>query len=72
MNPENTFYSVKRFIGRRMAEVREESKQVPYQVRRVGWLGGGWALRFSLMSGACFIARAAWLSCCRRKIGLYL
>lgn len=26
MNPENTFYSVKRFIGRRMDEVDEESK----------------------------------------------
>ena len=32
MNPENTFFSVKRFIGRRMDEVKEESKQVPYQV----------------------------------------
>lgn len=28
MNPENTFFSVKRFIGRKMAEVQEESKQV--------------------------------------------
>ena len=26
VNPENTFYSVKRFIGRRMDEVDEESK----------------------------------------------
>lgn len=26
VNPENTFYSVKRFIGRRMDEVAEESK----------------------------------------------
>ncbi len=26
MNPENTFYSVKRFIGRRMEEIGEESK----------------------------------------------
>ncbi|CAD7703226.1 unnamed protein product [Ostreobium quekettii] len=32
VNPENTFFSVKRFIGRRMDEVKEESKQVPYQV----------------------------------------
>lgn len=32
VNPENTFFSVKRFIGRRMDEVREESKQVPYKV----------------------------------------
>ena len=33
MNPENTFFSVKRFIGRKMNEVKEESKQIPYQVR---------------------------------------
>lgn len=26
VNPENTFFSVKRFIGRRMDEVNEESK----------------------------------------------
>ncbi|KAL4420215.1 hypothetical protein ABPG77_011039 [Micractinium sp. CCAP 211/92] len=32
VNPENTFFSVKRFIGRKMAEVQEESKQVPYRV----------------------------------------
>lgn len=32
VNPENTFYSVKRFIGRRMTEVGEEAKQVPYTV----------------------------------------
>ena len=32
VNPENTFFSVKRFIGRRMDEVKEESKQVPYRV----------------------------------------
>lgn len=32
VNPENTFFSVKRFIGRKMEEVREESKQVPYRV----------------------------------------
>lgn len=28
VNPENTFFSVKRFIGRKMSEVQEESKQV--------------------------------------------
>ncbi|KAF4381243.1 hypothetical protein G4B88_009571 [Cannabis sativa] len=28
VNPENTFFSVKRFIGRKMSEVDEESKQV--------------------------------------------
>ncbi|KAL4451891.1 hypothetical protein ABPG75_007553 [Micractinium tetrahymenae] len=32
VNPENTFFSVKRFIGRKMNEVQEESKQVPYRV----------------------------------------
>jgi molecular chaperone DnaK len=32
MNPENTFYSVKRFIGRKYSEVTEESKQVTYKV----------------------------------------
>jgi len=32
LNPENTLYSVKRFIGRRYSEVTEERKLVPYQV----------------------------------------
>eukprot|EP01025_Chloroclados_australasicus_P014666 TRINITY_DN16890_c2_g1_i1.p1 TRINITY_DN16890_c2_g1~~TRINITY_DN16890_c2_g1_i1.p1 ORF type:complete len:754 (+),score=154.20 TRINITY_DN16890_c2_g1_i1:146-2263(+) len=32
VNPENTFFSVKRFIGRKMDEVKEESKQVPYEI----------------------------------------
>ncbi|KAJ9522678.1 hypothetical protein QJQ45_019762, partial [Haematococcus lacustris] len=32
VNPENTFFSVKRFIGRKMEEVRDESKQVPYKL----------------------------------------
>ncbi len=32
MNPENTFYSVKRFIGRKYSEVTEESKQITYKV----------------------------------------
>lgn len=32
VNPENTFFSVKRFIGRKMSEVDEESKQVSYNV----------------------------------------
>ncbi|RMF17127.1 MAG: molecular chaperone DnaK, partial [Candidatus Dadabacteria bacterium] len=31
-NPERTIYSVKRFIGRRFDEVREEAKRVPYKV----------------------------------------
>ena len=36
MNPENTFGSVKRFIGRRTDEVTEESKNVPYTIETVG------------------------------------
>ncbi|KAG1331342.1 Stromal 70 kDa heat shock-related protein, chloroplastic [Cocos nucifera] len=32
VNPGNTFFSVKRFIGRKMSEVDEESKQVSYRV----------------------------------------
>jgi molecular chaperone DnaK len=31
-NPENTVYSIKRFMGRRYSEVSEEIKQVPYKV----------------------------------------
>src|SRR5690349_5819156 len=31
-NPENTVYSVKRFMGRRMDEVGTETKRVPYKV----------------------------------------
>jgi molecular chaperone DnaK len=36
MNPENTFYSVKRFIGRKFDEVTNESKEVSYKVVRDG------------------------------------
>ena len=32
VNPENTFFSVKRFIGRKMNEVDDESKQISYRV----------------------------------------
>jgi molecular chaperone DnaK (HSP70) len=32
MNPENTFYSVKRFIGRKFAEVTQEAITVSYKV----------------------------------------
>lgn len=32
LNPENTIYSVKRFIGRRYNEVQDEIKNVPYKV----------------------------------------
>jgi molecular chaperone DnaK len=31
-NPENTVYSIKRFMGRRYEEVNEEMKMVPYKV----------------------------------------
>ncbi len=33
-NPENTVYSIKRFMGRRLNEVNEEMKMVPYKVTR--------------------------------------
>jgi len=31
-NPENTIYSIKRFVGRRLSEVPEEIRLVPYKV----------------------------------------
>ena len=36
MNPENTFYSAKRFVGRRVDEVNEESKEVSYGIEKSG------------------------------------
>jgi molecular chaperone DnaK len=34
LNPQNTFYGVKRFIGRKYPELSPESKRVPYTIRR--------------------------------------
>ena len=34
LNPQNTFYAVKRFIGRRYDELNPESRRVPYTIRR--------------------------------------
>nr|YP_009295289.1 heat shock protein 70 [Dasya binghamiae]AOH77301.1 heat shock protein 70 [Dasya binghamiae] len=33
MNPENTFYSVKRFIGRKYDEINDELKQLSYRIK---------------------------------------
>jgi molecular chaperone DnaK len=35
-NPENTIYSIKRFMGRRSNEVTDEMKMVPYKVKAQG------------------------------------
>ncbi|MEN6327509.1 MAG: molecular chaperone DnaK [Syntrophomonas sp.] len=44
LNPENTFYSVKRFVGRRFSEVESERKLVPYNVAA----GPGDSVRFKV------------------------
>ncbi len=36
LNPDNTFYSTKRFVGRQVNEVSEESKEVTYKVEKSG------------------------------------
>src|SRR5881398_2010563 len=45
LNPENTIYSAKRFIGRRYSEVQSEIKNVPYKVVA----GANDAVRFLIM-----------------------
>ncbi|MGE5529658.1 MAG: molecular chaperone DnaK [Patescibacteria group bacterium] len=44
LNPENTIYSAKRFIGRRYSEVAQETKNVPFKVIA----GPGDAVRFAI------------------------
>ncbi len=34
LNPQNTFYAVKRFVGRKYDELSPDAKRVPYTVRR--------------------------------------
>jgi molecular chaperone DnaK len=34
LNPQNTFYGIKRYMGRQYAELQPESKRVPYTIRR--------------------------------------
>jgi len=34
LNPQNTFYGIKRFIGRKYSELNPESKRVPYTIRK--------------------------------------
>lgn len=33
INPENTFFSIKRFIGAKFNEIKQESTQVPYKIK---------------------------------------
>src|SRR6195952_2223478 len=35
-NPENTLYSIKRFMGRKYDEISDEIKQVLYKVEKAG------------------------------------
>ncbi|BAZ29442.1 chaperone protein DnaK [Cylindrospermum sp. NIES-4074] len=34
LNPQNTFFAVKRFIGRKYGELSQDSKRVPYTIRK--------------------------------------
>jgi molecular chaperone DnaK len=34
LNPQNTFFAVKRFIGRKYSELNSDSKRVPYTIRK--------------------------------------
>ncbi len=34
LNPQNTFFAIKRFIGRKYGELNPESKRVPYTIRK--------------------------------------
>ncbi|MBD2452683.1 molecular chaperone DnaK [Nostoc sp. FACHB-87] len=34
LNPQNTFFAVKRFIGRKYGEISPDSKRVPYTIRK--------------------------------------
>jgi molecular chaperone DnaK len=34
LNPKNTFYGIKRFIGRNYSELSAQSKQIPYTIRK--------------------------------------
>ena len=52
VNPENTFFSVKRFIGRKMDEVKDECKQV----RERWWLAD---CCWVLLPGCCLVLRGA-------------
>ena len=34
LNPQNTFFAIKRFMGRKYAELSPESKRIPYTIRK--------------------------------------
>ena len=61
VNPENTFASVKRFIGRKMNEVAEESKQVPYKVRCAATRLGDRCLEAASAGRNSQVCRLCWL-----------